>query len=71
MKSKDKGPMFAMLWKTRIVLRSISNNLKVCTITKLLKDKTEYNSGLRGLSCAVFFFFFFLLVFNNFDFPCM
>ena len=28
MKSKDKGPMFALLWKTRTVLCSISNNLK-------------------------------------------
>ena len=35
------------------------------TITKL-KTKAENNSGLKGLSCAVFF-----LLFNNYDFPCV
>ena len=52
-KSKDKGPMFALLWKTRTVLRSISNNLK--EHHRQTSDKAENNNGFRDLFflCAI------------------
>ena len=65
-KSKDKGPMFALLWKTRTVLRSISNNLK--EHHHQTKDTAENYNGFRDLSRAGFFC---ARVCNNYDFPCM
>ena len=56
MTSKDKGPLFALLWKTLTVFRSISNNPKEHHYQT--KDKAENINVFRDLSCAVFFFFF-------------
>ena len=46
--------MFALLWKTRTVLRFISNNLK--EHHDKTEDKAENNNGFSDLSRAVFFF---------------
>ena len=43
--------MFALLWKTRTVLRSIANNFK--DHHHQTKRKAENNRGFRGLSRAV------------------
>ena len=51
--------MFALLWKTRTVLRSIANNFK--DHYHQTKRKAENNRGFRGLSRAVVVVF---LLFN-------
>ena len=53
--------MFALLWKTRTVLRSISNNVK--EHHHQTKDKAENSNGFRDLSRG-----FFCVLFNNYDF---
>ena len=52
--------MFALLWKTRTVLRSISNNLK--EHHHQTKDKAENSNGFRDLSRAFFFLCFLIIM---------
>ena len=60
-KSKYKGPMFALLWKTRTVLRSISNNLK--EHHHQTKGKAKNNNDFRDLARTFFLCFLMIMSF--------